>query len=291
MVLKNEALANYTNEYFTSIAATISTAVPGTSLFTCLTPIVSASCFFFPATIEEVIRIIKNLKNNGSKVLDIHPTFIKENLSLFGKHFVILYNLSVETAIFPNLLKIARVCPAFKSGKPEVIDSYRPISSLSVFSKIFERLTLNRMHCFITRHNILTSCQFVFCKGFSTTHAVIKLLSNIVQAYHQKIYSACFFLDLRKAFDTVNHELLIKKLEHYGFRGQCSGYLRSYFDKRNQYLHVNGYDSSYRPVSCGVPQGSILVPLCFSLYINDMPMAVKVEVVLFADDAAFIITC
>ena len=112
-----------------------------------------------------------------------------------------------------------------------------------------------------------------------------------MQAYHQKIYSACFFLDLQKAFDTVNHELLIWKLEHYGFRGQCSEYLKSYFDHRNQYVHVNGYDSSYRPVSCGVPQGSIVGPLCFSLYINDMPMAVKVEVVLFADDAAFIITC
>ena len=147
------------------------------------------------------------------------------------------------------------------------------------------------MDCFITKHNILTSCLFGFRKGFSTTHAVIKLLSNIVQAYHQKIYSACFFLDTRKVFDTVNHELLIRKLEHYGFRGQCSEYLNAYFDHINQYVHVNGYDSSYRPVSCGVPQGSILGPLCFSLYINDMPMAVKVEVVLFADDSAFIITC
>ena len=94
---------------------------------------VSASCFFFPATLEEVIRIIKDLKNKGSKVLDIHPTVIKENLFLFGKHFVILYNLSVETAIFPNLIKIARACPIFKSGKPEVIDNYRPISSLPDF--------------------------------------------------------------------------------------------------------------------------------------------------------------
>ena len=102
MVLKNEALANYTNKYFANIAAAISAAVPGTLVFTCLAPIVSASCFFFPATLEEVIRIIKNLKNKGSKILDIHPTVIKENLFLFGKHFVTLYNLSVETAIFPN---------------------------------------------------------------------------------------------------------------------------------------------------------------------------------------------
>ena len=290
VVLKDEALANFTNDYFVSIAAAISGNVPGTRLFTCLAPRVLATCFLFPANLNEVIKIIKNLKNKGSKILDVHPVIIKENLILFGKHFVTLYNLSVVKTVFPDLLKIARVCPIFKSGNPETIDNYRPISSLPVFSKIFERLTLNRMERFISKYNLLTPCQFGFRKGFSTTHAVVKLLTNIVKAYHQKIYSACFFLDLRKAFDTVNHELLIRKLEHYGFRGQCSEYLKSYYENRLQYVHANGYDSSYKPVTCGVPQGSILGPLCFSLYVNDMPMAVDEEVVLFADDAAFIIT-
>ena len=248
------------------------------------------TCFFQPTDLNEVITIIKSLKNKGNKILDIHPSILKENVNLFGEHFVVLYNLSVLKAAFPMLLKIARVCPAYKSGMVDQIDNYRPISSLPVFSKIFERLTLNRMESFISKHNILTHCQFGFRKGFSTTHAVVKLLSTVVQAYHHKIYSACFFLDLRKAFDTVNHELLLRKLEHYGFRGHCSKYLKSYYENRKQYVHVNGYDSSYQQVKYGVPQGSILGPLCFSLYINDMPMSVREEVVLFADDAAFIIT-
>ena len=202
-----------------------------------------------------------------------------------------LYNLSLIKIEFPNLMKIARVNPGYKSGKPDIIDNYRPISSLPVFSKVFERLTLNRIEGFISRFNILTQCQFGFRKGCSISQAVVKLLSHVIQAYHEKIYSACFFLDLRKAFDTVNHSLLIQKLEHYGFRGPCSGYLRSYYLNRKQYVHVNGCNSSLKSVVYGVPQGSILGPICFSLYINDMPLAVKVEVVLFADDAAFIITC
>ena len=291
VVLRGEALVNHVNNYFVSIAATISAAVPVTQEFTCLAPPVLVSCFFQPASVNEVAGIIKRLKNKGSKVLDIHPSIIKENLIVFSNHFAILYNLSLIKIEFPSLMKIARVNPVYKSGDPNVVDNYRPISSLPIFSKIFERLTLNRIESFISRYNILTSCQFGFRKGCSISQAVIKLLSHIVQAYHDKIYSACFFLDLRKAFDTVNHDLLIKKLEHFGFRGTCSGYMRSYYQNRKQFVHVGGYNSSSKSVIHGVPQGSILGPICFSLYINDMPMAVKVEVVLFADDAAFIITC
>ena len=147
------------------------------------------------------------------------------------------------------------------------------------------------MQSFICRNNILTPCQFGFRTGRSTSLAIIKLVSHVVEAHHQRMYSACFFLDLRKAFDTVDHVLLIKKLEHYGFRGQCSDYLRSYYSNRKQFVHINGLDSSCNSVLNGVPQGSILGPLCFILYINDIPLAVKEKVILFAYDAAFIIMC
>ena len=291
VVLRGEELMNHVNDYFVSIAATICAAVPETVGFACLAPTLLVSCFFCPASTDEVAKIIMKLKNKGNMVLDIHPSLIKENLLIFSRHLGFLYNLSLVKLEFPDLLKIARVSPGYKSGKPDSIDNYRPISSLPVISKVFERLTLNRMESFISRYKILTPCQFGFRKGCSTSHAVVKLLTHIVQAYHDRVYSACFFLDLRKAFDTVNHSLLIKKLEHYGFRGQCSSYLRSYYQNRKQYVHTDGYSSLLKPVVYGVPQGSIVGPLCFSLYINDMPLAVKVDVVLFADDAAFIITC
>ena len=289
VVLTGEALANFANDFFVNIAATLTRTLPDAAEFSCLAPPVMVSCYFYPASLDEVIRVIKGLKNKGSKILDICPLILKENLILFSNHFMVLYNISLVKAVFPDLLKIARINPAHKSGPLDVIDNYRPISSLPVFSKIFERLTLDRIENFISRHNILTPCQFGFRRGRSTTLAVVKLVSHIVQAYHQKLYSACFFLDLRKAFDTVNHGLLIKKLEHYGFRGQCSEYLKSYYENRKQYVQLNEHRSSSMSISNGVAQGSILGPLCFSLYINDMPLAVREEVILFADDAAFIV--
>ena len=145
--------------------------------YTCLSPPVLASCFFHPTDTNEVTRVIMNLKNKGSKVLDIHPSILKNNISLFSNHFMLLYNLSLIKSVFPILLKIARVSPSFKSGQQNIIDNYRPISSLPIFSKIFEKLTLIRMESFIKREQILTSCQFGFRAGCSTTHAVMKLLT------------------------------------------------------------------------------------------------------------------
>ena len=114
-------------------------------------------------------------------------------------------------------------------------------------------------------------------------------MSYIIPALHEKIYNACFFLDLRKAFDTVNHEILLKKLQH-RFRGHCHNHSKSYFKNRMRYVYTNGFKSDTMAVANGVPQGSILGPLCFNLSNNDLPSAVDAHTVLFADDAAFVIT-
>ena len=132
-----------------------------------------------------------------------------------------------------------------------------------------------RMDNFITRYDNLSSCQYGFRSQKSTTHAITRLLSYVVNAFHEKIYCACFYLDLRKAFDTIDHSILLRKLSHYGFRGQCHEYLKSYYQNRKQYVYLNGFKSEVLTVVNGVPQGSILGPLCFSLYINDLPSAVN----------------
>ena len=213
-VLTGELLANFANRYFVNAASNVTMGLPQVEGFICLATRTRDSCFFRPTNCSEVCKIIMNLKNRGSKLLDIHPSVLKENGDIFSVHFVLLYNSSLELEQFPGTMKVARVNPGYKSGPQDKIDNYRPISALPLFSKVFEKLTLVRMNSFITRYSLLTPSQFGFRKGSSTTHAIIKLLSHIVQAYHQKQYCACFFLDLRKAFDTIDHRLLLQKLEH-----------------------------------------------------------------------------
>ena len=289
-ILTGAELANYVNRYFVNAAKTVTAGLPQAQGFVCLAGRTAYSCFFFPTDYNEVCKVIKSLKNRGSKIFDIHPSILKENLNIFSIQFVQLYNTSLELEGFPDSMKIARVNPVHKSGPPDKVDNYRPISVLPLFSKIFEKLTLHRMNSFIERHNLLTPSQFGFRKGCSTTNAIIKLLTHVVEAYHKKVYCAIFFLDLRKAFDTIDHKILLLKLEHYGFRGQCYRFLKSYYENRKQFVHLNGQNSVTMPVVCGVPQGSILGPLCFSLFINDLPLAVEEITVLFADDAAFVLT-
>ena len=289
IVLMGRELANFINNHFISAVATITahlTAVPSYNFFT---PPVEVSCFFYPTTDVEVSKVIKGLRNKGNRLLDVHPSIIKANVNIFSCHIAELYNFSLSVPEFPDGSKIGRVNPVYKSGPPDCIDNYRPISVLPVLSKIFEKLTFKRMDGFLTRFNILSDCQFGFRSGRSTTQAITKLLTCILPAYHNKIYCACFFLDLRKAFDTIDHRILLQKLEHYGFRGNCCSYLESYYQNRKQYVYINGNKSDMMTISTGVPQGSILGPICFSLFINDLPLAVEADTVMFADDAAFVL--
>ena len=283
-------LANYVNNYFATAALTVTRGLLPPAVYLFLIPAVPNSCFFYPATPLEVSRTIMDLKNKGSKMHDIHPLIIKDNKDIFADHLTICYNSSLTESIYPDVLKIGRITPVHKSGPEDQIDNYRPISALPSISKIYESLTLNRMMSFIDLHSIFNPAQYGFRPQRSTTQAVTKLLSYVTSAYHKRNYCVCFFLDLRKAFDTINHSILFKKLFHYGFRGTTHEYLKSYFTNRKQYVCIDDSRSDLENIICGVPQGSILGPLCFNLYINDLPKAVSEDCVMFADDAAFIIS-
>ena len=197
----------------------------------------------------------------------------------------LLVNQSFQTGIFPDKLKIAKVITLFKKGNPELPSNYRPISLLPIFSKIFEKLMYRRLYRFLEIHDVLFSLQFGFQENHSIDHALVSLTETVKNTLDNKRFGCGIFIDLQKAFDTVNHKILLSKLEHYGVRGCALEWFRSYLSDRKQYVSVNGSNSNLLSIACGVPQGSVLGPLLFLIYINDLPSSSKkLNFYLFADD-------
>ena len=210
---------------------------------------------------------------------------VKESANFISEPLTHIVNLSIESGIVPDQMKIARVIPLFKSGDNNLFTNYRPVSVLPIFSKLLERVVYNRLIKYFDKYDILFNNQFGFRKNHSTSLALLNLLDKITSAIDQKKYTIGVFLDLSKAFDTVNHAILFDKLEHYGIRGLALEWIKNYFCNRVQYVEYDGTSSSPRTIKCGVPQGSILGPLFFLIYINDLCNASNViDLVLFADD-------
>ena len=188
------------------------------------------------------------------------------------------------TGVFPSVLKTAKVIPVFKKDSKLDYSNYRPISLLSNIEKILEKLMYRRLYTFLN-NNIIYDLQFGFRKQYSTSHALISINENIQKALDDGNIGCGVFVDLQKAFDTVDHQILLAKLNHYGIRGVSNDWFKSYLSNRNQYVSIDGYESGLAAINCGVPQGSVLGPLQFLLYINDLNQAIKFcKVHHFADD-------
>lgn len=282
-------MANYANTYFVSIAndLTMDLVHLDPMLFGAANP---HSFAFVPTNEREVAGVINSLKNKGNGISDIGIITLKNNKLVFSQHISALYNLSIQTETFPNSLKVACVAPGHKKGSKDQIDNYRPISNLPLISKVFEKLTLIRLVSFINKYSLLDDAQYGFRQGRNTTQAAVRLTTFITKSFSEKKYGACFFLDLRKAFDIVDHFILKSKLNHTGFRGKIYNYLASYISNRMQYVQIGGYKSEKLIITKGVPQGSMIGPLLFNIFINDIVAAAGVDSVLFADDAAFFIS-
>ena len=199
-----------------------------------------------------------------------------------------IFNLSIKFGIFPDKLKISKVIPVHKANSKSNMNNYRPISLLPVFSKILEKIIQKRLNQFLHDNNILSSVQHGFIKLKSTTSATLNLTDHMLNSFDHNLFSVGVFLDLSKAFDCVNHDILIHKLEHIGIRQTSLNLIKSYLSNRKQFVHFNNTNSSFKILTHSVPQGSILGPLLFNIYINDIKNSVnKLKLVLYADDSCF----
>ena len=202
-----------------------------------------------------------------------------------------IVNSSFSQGIFPCALKSAHVVPIHKGGCKTDVTNYRPISLLCSFSKIYEKLMHVRVLEFLDSNETLFESQYGFRPGMSCEHALLNAQNKILQSINNKKIALLLLLDYSKAFDVIEHPILMKKLEHYGVTGVALRWFESYLSGRKQFVTIEGTDSRPIPIQYGVPQGSILGPLLFIIYINDLPNISKLaEFILYADDANIIIT-
>lgn len=235
---------------------------------------------------NEIIAIVNNFKKKTSRDWNgIDMTIVKEVIINIADPLAHICNVSLQTGFFPTKMKTAKVIPIFKEGEKNLYNNYRPVSLLSQFSKILEKIFATRMDSFIDKHGLLIDSQYGFRPNRSTSLALMDLVEELTSTIDNKKMAIGVFIDLKKAFDTINHDTLLHKLESYGIRGVGLNWVQSYIGQRKQFVQIGDKKSTLRNITCGVPQGSILGPKLFIIYINDISNASRIlKNVIFADD-------
>ena len=280
------AIGNKFNEFYSSVASKLVSKIrTKSSHHKFLDVKLQESMFLQPTNNSEIEKIINSFdRNKSSDIYGMSPRFLKMLSPAISETLSNIFNESFARGVFPDHMKLGMIPPTFKGGSKLDVSNYIPVSVLPTISKILEKLMLFRLTKLLDNHNIIYEHQFGFQKNRSTTLAILDLNTRIAKALDNGDYAASVFLDFAKAFDTINHEILIDKLENYGVRGIVKNWFESNLKNRHQIVKIGGTLSDKMQITCGVPQGSILGPTLFLLYINDIKKTSKIlKFFLFAD--------
>ena len=286
IICDNHEIANVFNKHFSNAGQSVQNSIKSTAPNLNTVKKVNDTMMFMPINETEICTLVSRLKAKKSFGHDgISNEFLKKIINCIKYPLCVIFNKSLNSGIFPDQMKHAVVKPLFKSGDVELCDHYRPISLLPVISKVLEKIVYYRVVSHMEKHNILYDKQFGFRKHHSTNDAVGVFISDLLKGWDNEMTVISIFIDLKKAFNTVSHKLILKKLELLGIENAKLGWFRSYLTNRMQITKVNDETSEPCVINTGVPQGSLLGVLLFQLLINDMTQVLKhSNCLLYADD-------